>query len=202
MTAFLILKDVTVTNGGGDSYTHEAGTVVSEFEINEKVRKKIESGEAHYRSLFEPLTDEEALHHRTKATVAVGQRSYHGAVVDPPFPDYVGLHPEEILERMKESSDPRQVEAVRNYERAYMNRRSIVEYTAPIEREPWSGYSELGYGEVLAKMAVLSDAAVQEIINYERLHRNRPAVITFEKEIYESHPAEAETKQEGVPATA
>lgn len=205
-SAYLILKDVTVNNDDGESFTHSAGSVVSLFEVKKEVRERIESGEyAHYRSLFEPLTEDEAEHHRTKATVSVGALSYNGVAVEPPFPDYVGLHPETVLARMKATTDQRKIEAIRNYERAYMNRRVIVEYTPPIEREPWLGYSELGVGEVLAKMAVLSDSAVQEVINYERLHRKRPAVITFEKEVYEPNQGastESETKQEGVPAAA
>lgn len=196
---YLVIKDVTVPNEAGEAYTHLAGTVLSDFEVREHVRNRLAAGDVHLRSLLEPLSAEEARHYRAKATAAERMRYIADRAVEAPWDDYVGLHPDEILERLRNSTDPHEIQRVRDYERAGLNRRVIVEFTAPIEREPFVGYSELGIRETLEKMSLLDDKAVQEIIAYEALHRKRPAILEYERETYEQ-PKPAD--QEDVPVAA
>jgi hypothetical protein len=196
---YLILKTVTAKNMNDDSFTHNVGSVVSDWELSEFIKEQIGKGTAHYRAAFEPLTEEEATHHRVKATAAEGARNQGGLVVEPPWPDYVGLHPEEIIARMRASSNKDEIDRVKNYERAGMNRTSITDFTAPVEREPFTGYDSLGIREVLAKLAVLSEVDVQAAIHYEAAHQKRPAIIQYERESYET-PSDA--LQESVAAVA
>jgi hypothetical protein len=181
---FLILKTVTAQNSNGDTFTHQTGSVVSDWELSDFIKEQIGKGTAHYRAAFEPLTDEEARHYRTKATAAEGSRYQNGQEIEPPWPDYVGLHPEEIISRMRDASNKGDIDRVKNYERAGMNRTLITDYTAPVEREPFTDYDSLGIREVLAKLEVLSDVDVQAVIQYEAAHQKRPAILQYEKETY------------------
>lgn len=188
---YLVLKTVTAQNVNGDTFTHEPNTVISEWELSDIIRAKIADGQARYRTHFEPLTADEALHYRVKATIADPPRFNGGERLEAPWEDYVGLHPEEIISRMKASSSTSEVEAVKAFERAGMNRSMIVDYTAPVEREPFTGYNEMGIREVLAKLAILDDRSIAEVAAYEVAHRRRPAIIQYEREVYES-PTEGE----------
>lgn len=179
---YLILRTVTAQNANSDSFTYAPGTVVSDWEINDFIKGKIGEGAVWYRMHFEPLTEEDALHHRTKATAAEGDRFKDGVNLKAPWPDYVGLHPEEVISRLQSSASPDEVASVKQFERAGMNRSMIVEYTAPVEREPFGGYDDMAVREILAKFAILDDRSVQEAINYETAHRKRPAIIQYEKE--------------------
>ena len=200
MTAFLVLKTVTARSSDGESYTHAPGTVLSEWEVSEFIRDKIvKDGDVHYRAHFEPLTDEEAQHHRVKSTAAADPRFSGGQQLTAPWDDYVGLHPTEILNRLKKCSSLEEVARIKEFERAGMNRSVITGFTAPVEREPFVGYAEMGVREVLNKMAILSDPDVRDVINYELGHRRRPAIIQYEKESYDS-PSDAEAVEE--PAVA
>lgn len=193
---FLVLKTVTAQSANGDSYTHQPGSVLSDWEVNEYIREQINDGSAHYRAHFEPLTDEEAKHHRVKATATAAKRfGRDGQQLQAPWDDYVGLHPEEILARLRKSSSLDEVAHVKNYERAGFNRSVITGFTAPVEREPFTDYANLGVREVLTKMAILSDADVRDVVNYELAHRRRPAIIQWERESYEgSSASESETE--------
>lgn len=195
---FLILQSVTTQNVNGDTFTHEPGTVVSDWEVSDFIKGKIKEGSAHYRGLFEPLTDEEAKHHRVKATIAAGPRYKDGQELTAPWEDYVGLHPEEIIDRMRGSSSSTEVNAIKQFERAGMNRGMVVHFTAPVEREPFVGYDEMHVREVLSKLAILSDRDVQDVINYELAHRRRPAIVQYEREEVEG--PESEPVEDEVPA--
>lgn len=186
---YLILKTVTVANINERSHTHKPGTVVSDWEVSDFVKEKIKEGSVWYRGHFEPLTQDEAQHHRVKATVAEGPRVVEGQIVAPPWDDYVGLHPEEVIQRMKSSTSQDEVTRVKLYERAGMNRDPIMDFTAPVEREPFTGYDDMGIRDVLSKMAILSDPDVADVIRYEKAHQNRPAITEYEKEEYNSPSA-------------
>jgi hypothetical protein len=187
---FLILKDVSCTNVNGDSVLHQQGTVVSDWEVSDKIKAKIKDGSLHYRTLFEPLTEKEALDHRAKETAVEGDRMVDGQWVSPPWPDYVGLHPEEIVDRLKKSADRDEVAQVRLYERGGLSRAGILDYVAPVEREPFYGYDELPVRSVLEKLEVLSDEAVGEVLTYESAHRRRPAIISYERSDSENESGE------------
>lgn len=179
---FRALKDVSVRDVNSDGRLHHKGTVLSDWEVEPYVVKKINEGSIHYRGLFEPLTDKEALDDRSKQTILEGDRLVDGVAVSAPWPDYVGLHPEEILHRMKESTDRAEVDQVRRFEKGGQARVSILEYEAPVERPPFYDYDNMGIREVLEKLEVLSDDAVHEVLTYEMAHRKRPAIVTYERE--------------------
>lgn len=182
---FLVRKQTTATNMAGDSNVYFPGEVISDHEISDVIKEKIRAGISWYTQTYEPLTDTEARSFRTKATTAEGARvAPNGQKVDPPFPDYVGLHPDDVLKKM-EKLPFAEVENVRQYERAGLNRPTIIEFVAPSEREPWHGYSEDGIREILEKMSLYEDDKIQEIITYEMHHQKRPAVLEYEAESYE-----------------
>lgn len=182
---YLALKEVTVTNVNDESAIHLPGTVLSDWEVNDFVKGKIAEGSVHYRSLYEPLTNAEALHHRAKATAVEGDHWVDGQFVSPPWDDYVGLHPEEIIERLKAATSRDVCAQVKLYERGGLNRQVIIDYVAPAERPPFIGYDEMPVREVLEKLALVSADAVQEVISYEMAHRKRPAIITYERAAFE-----------------
>ncbi len=69
-----------------------------------------------------------------------------------------------------------------------MNRAMVLDFAHPAEHEPWLGYDEADVRDVLEKFSILGDAAVKSAIVYERLHKNRPAVVEYDKEAYEPAP--------------
>lgn len=196
MTHYLTLKDVTCNNVNGDTFVHHEGTVLSDFEVDDFIKGKIKEGSAWYRSSFEPLTDEQASSYRIKATVVEGDHIVENESVSAPWEDYVGLHPEEVISRMKDAERPEEVEQVKKYERGGMNRQPIVDYIAPVERAPFNGYDAMHVREVLEKLAVLSDRDVQDVLTYEAAHRRRPAIISYERETYEPSGSKSDTSDE------
>src|SRR5581483_11054062 len=100
---FLTKDVVTARNVNGESVTHQPGTVLSDWELEPYARQKILEGSEWYRARYEPLTDREAHGYRVKATQAEGPHIVDGAAVPPPWDDYVGLHPTEIVARMRQS---------------------------------------------------------------------------------------------------
>jgi|ERR1700722_109857 len=177
--SYLCKKQVTLTNADNDSFTHYAGDVLSDWELTDHIKQKIKEGVTWYIDKFEVLTDKEAELYRKKATAAEGKRQAPGGqIVDPPWDDYIGLHPNEIIKRMKDLSFD-DVEKVRQYERAGMNRPSIIEYVAPSEREPWHEYDSWSVRDILDKLDILDPQTVQDVIVYEMNHKKRPAVIEY-----------------------
>lgn len=177
---YLTLGEVTCRTVNGDSHVHRTGTVLSAWEVDDFVKGKIAEGSARYRSLFEPLTENEVQEHRSKATALEGDHVVNGQYVSAPWDDYVGLHPEEVLERLYKSSSREEVDRVKLYEAGGLKRARILDYTAPVEREPWQGYNDLNVREILEKLDVLSAKDVSEALSYESAHRKRPAIITYE----------------------
>ena len=178
-----LTKDVvTVQNTDGETLTHNPGIVLSDWEVSDYIRGKIAEGSEHYRKLFETLTDSEAFAHRVKATRQVGAvTDEKGDLVEPPFEDYVGLHPQEVVKRMRDLSRDK-VAQVRAYEKALLNRVDVMEYVAPCEQQPWIGYDESSTQEITEKLAVLSQPEIADAIAYEMDHRRRPAIIEFTPE--------------------
>lgn len=179
---YLVRKQTTAFDSEGESQNYYPGTVLSDWELSEHIKKRIAEGIHWYTDTFEILTEREAKSNRVKATTIEGTRTApNGQNVDPPFEDYVGLHPKEIIDRMKKMKFD-EVEKVRQYERAGLNRNAVIEYIAPSEREPYNGYEAAGVRDILEKMEILDDDSVKDIIVYEMTHERRPAIIEFERE--------------------
>jgi len=123
---YRILKDITFgTERHPEAELHKAGSVISDCQLSDYVAKRIAEDDPHYLTLFAPLTDEEALEHRATETALEGEHLVDGRWVSPPFPDYVGLAPEEIVDRMRKA-DPEKVEQTKTYERGGQGRTAIV----------------------------------------------------------------------------
>lgn len=184
---FLTKQVVTARNVNGESITHPPETVLSDWEIEPYARQKILEGSEWYRARYEPLTDREAQSHRVRATQAEQPHILEGAIVPAPFDDYIGLHPTEIVARLKEADLP-VAAAARRYEMAGMRREMIIGFIHPAERTPFIGYDGMDLRSLLEKLEILPDDQIREAKIYEAAHQNRPAVIEFERE---SEPAVA-----------
>lgn len=182
---FICKRQTTAQNVHGETQNYMPGDVLSDWELSDHIRKQIEEGSSWFLQSFEPISEREAHSHRVKATQAEGPRvGEDGKPIDPPWDDYVGLHPTEICNRLAQEDHGR-VTQVRAYERAGLNREPIMNYVAPVEREPWVGYNEDGVREILERLSRLDDTSVQQVIVYEMNHQKRPAIISYEKETYE-----------------
>lgn len=184
--SYLVKQYVTARDEAEETHNHATGSVVSDFELNQHIKDQIEKGVTWYTQRFEPLTEKEARAYRVKATSVEGKRLVPGGqVIDPPFDDYVGLHPDEVIGRMEDMRAD-EVERLRLYERAGMNRESIIEFTAPSEKEPFNNYDNMGVKDILDKMSILDQDTNNTIIQYEMAHQRRPAIIEFSPEEYET----------------
>lgn len=182
MSSYLVKRNITITNDDNEGATYYAGDVVSDHDLPNHVKENIKKGVSWHITNFESLTDREAELYRKKATAVEGSRKApNGSIVDPPWDDYVGLHPKDVTDRMSKLNFD-DVEKVRQYERAKLNRPLIIDYVSPSEREPWYEYDQCGPREILEKMDLLDPDAVQDVIVYEMNHKKRPAILTFEPE--------------------
>jgi hypothetical protein len=180
--SYLVKRNVTNSNDDNEGIVHYAGDVLSDWELKEHVKKQIQNGVSWYTQNYEILTPKEAELYRKKATATEGKRKApDGQIVDPPWDDYIGLHPKDVVDRMKDLGF-HDVEKVRQYERAGLNRPAIIDYVAPSEREPWYEYDNWGPRDILEKMEILDPQTVQDVIIYEMNHKQRPAILTFEPE--------------------
>jgi hypothetical protein len=186
VSAYLIKQHVTAMNCNGDMFVHAEGSVVSDWELSDFIRAKIQEGSEHYRERFEPLTDAEAHHYRAQATMAEGPRRLEGQTdpIKPPWDDYVGLHPTEIVDRMR-AADRETIRQAKLYEQAGFNRTQIVDYVHPSDREPFSGYDSWTVRQVLEKFAVTPDTVVRDALAYERAHKNRDAITEWDRATYD-----------------
>lgn len=193
--SYLVKRNVVNTNDDNEGVIHYQGDVLSDWELKDHVKKKIKEGNTWYTQNYEILTEKEAEAYRKKATSVEGKRKApDGQIVDPPWDDYIGLHPKDVMDRMKNLGF-HDVEKVRQYERAGLNRPSILDYVAPSEREPWYEYDNWGPRDILEKMELLDPQTVQDVIVYEMNHKKRPAILTFlpeeDGDIEVSHQASA-----------
>lgn len=179
MASYLVHQDVTAQDVNGDSNNHLKGAILSDWELSDHIKSQIRNGSPWFVSIFEPLTDTEARIHRERATSKAGPRvAKDGEVIEPPFPDYIGLHPNDIVARMR---DMTAIDAgkVRKFEEAGARREIIVNYIAPSEREPFTNYDALDEKAIIEKMQLLDDASRQSIIVYEMTHRKRTNILEF-----------------------
>lgn len=188
---YLTKMAVTAQNVNGDTFVHDEGTVLSDWELSDFIRGKIKEGSDWYRERFETLLPREAHHFRVQATNAEGPRELDGQTIVPPFDDYVGLHPAEIIERMK-TVDVEKARQIKMYEQAGMNRNQITSFVTPSEREPWTNYDAASIGDILEKFSMLSDSQVAEAKLYELNHRGRTVILDYDRAIYERTDGEPE----------
>jgi hypothetical protein len=182
---YLVKQPTTAINTNGESFTHSEGDVISDWELADFIREKIREGSEWYRERFEPLLPHEAHSLRVKATAAAGSRfGPDNQPVLPPWDDYIGLHPSEVVDRMRDASLDK-VKQTKLYESLGMNRPLIIDFISPAEREPWMSYDEYDVRMVLEKFSIISDAAVADALAYERAHKNRPAITEWDRSIYE-----------------
>jgi hypothetical protein len=120
---YRVLKETATSASGW--ILHPAGTVLSDGEVDPYVREKIAAQDPHYLSLFKPLSGEEATEHRTKETTQEGWHLVHGQWIAPPWPDYVGLHQEDVIARLRKSSED-EIAQTKTYERGGAARPAIV----------------------------------------------------------------------------
>lgn len=181
---YLVKKAVTAMNVNGDTFVHSEGTVLSDWELSDNIRAGIAAGSSWFRDLYEPLLDREAHHYRVEATKNEGSRDIEEQTIQPPFDDYIGLHPAEIIDRMKNVTLDK-ARQIKLYEKAGMNRQQIVAHVAPSEREPFDRYDALGPMEIIEKFSVLSDPQIADAKIYEANHASRDIILSYDKEIYE-----------------
>jgi hypothetical protein len=179
---YLTLREITLRNTQGDSHLHLKSVVLSPWEVSDIVKQRVAEGAHTYLAKLEPLTKREVAERRETATTLEGARLVDGQHIAPPWPDYVGLHPEEIIQRMRDSADRGLIERARLYERGGLAREPILEYTPPAERAPWSDYDNWNVREILEKLPLLGREAINGVMAYEAAHRMRPAVISWEPE--------------------
>lgn len=159
--------------------------MLSDWELSDFIRGKVAEGSQFYRERFEPLLEHEAHNYRVKATANTASRfGADNQEILPPWDDYIGLHPTEVTERMRDEplDKVRQVQA---YEAAGLNRAGIVHFISPAEREPWPEYDQRSVQEIVEKFSILSDPAVDDAIAYERAHKNRPMIAEWDRESFE-----------------
>lgn len=185
MGAYLVKMQTTANNVDGDSIIHYAGDVVSDWELNDYIREQIDKGVPRYTQIFEKLTDKEAHNCRVKSTAAEGKRrGSSGQLIDPPWDDFIGLHPKEVVDRMNDLR-PDDAVQVRQYEEAGMKRSTILEHVVPSEREPWHEYDNWAVRDILDKLSILDEKSVQDVITYEFNHKKRPAILEYDASEYE-----------------
>lgn len=192
-------ETVTAANAAGEPQTYYEGEILSDFELSDFIRERIKEGHPHQRRLFEVLTDREAHDARVQATEDAGVRNDAEGEIKPPYDDYVGLSPDEIIARMSEGS-VEEVAQVKRFEAAGLNRQQIIDYIAPVEHEPWDGYDTASTRDITEKMDVISDPERREVIAYEKAHKGRAAIVEFEPPPSQPASHEAGGQREGAPA--
>lgn len=184
---YLTLRTITCNDSEGTSHTHEEGIVLSDWEVSEVVQEKVRRGDPHTCSLLEPITEDAARTHRSRMTTP--RTSSGGDVIQPPWDDFVGLHPSEIIARLN-TADLATVKQAKQYEAAGLQRQVIMEHIAPAERPPFVGYNEASIRDILERMSMLDPEGVQRVIVYEMSHQRRPAIIEYDPGSYDGSPSQ------------
>jgi hypothetical protein len=124
---YRILQDSTLYTSRPEADRHAVGTILPDSEVPDFIRQKIAANDPHYRRLIEPLTEAEAFEHRARDTALEGHHEVGGRWIAPPWPDYVGLHTDEVIGRMRES-DEETVAQIKLYERGGLARPEILNF--------------------------------------------------------------------------
>ena len=111
---------------------------------------------------------------------AQGERQRKGAVASEeplPIQRYRSLSAEEIVSKLSELSET-DLGKVESYERKNKSRPAILSRIRVLRgEEPWPGYDELTVAEIEAVVNEGDDQRAQDVLVYERAHKNRPEVI-------------------------
>jgi ferritin-like metal-binding protein YciE len=94
-----------------------------------------------------------------------------------PIQNYRSLSAEEIVGRLQELSQ-RDLSRIDAFERKNHKRTAVLTRITELRQpEPWPGYDELTVAEVEAVLGEGDDQRAQRVAAYERVHKNRPAVL-------------------------
>ena len=106
------------------------------------------------------------------------QRERSGASADPlPIPRYPSLSTEDVVGKLAGLSEV-ELRKVETYERKNKNRSAVLSRVRVLRGEaPWAGYDELTIGEIEAELNDGDYQRAQDVLVYERAHRNRPELI-------------------------
>jgi hypothetical protein len=94
-------------------------------------------------------------------------------------------------------ADAETVQRVKDFERAGLARAQILDFVGPAQQEPFAGYDNMEVRGIIEKFSVMPDPAVQDAIRYEKAHKNRPAIVEYDRSIYEGAH---EPEEAGVPS--
>ena len=109
--------------------------MLSDHEVDLAVQAKVHAGDARYVGLLRQLTDKEAFDLRARKTAREGDRLVGGRWISPPWPDYVDLRADEIVDRMRKA-DAKTIEQVRLYELGAKESRDVIVNFAPRHDDP------------------------------------------------------------------
>jgi ferritin-like metal-binding protein YciE len=106
------------------------------------------------------------------------QRRRSGVSQEPlPIQRYRSLSTEQIVSELSELSEP-DLHKVESYERKNRNRPAILNRIRVLRgQEPWAGYDGLTVPEIEAVLNEGDYQRAQDVLVYERAHKNRPEVI-------------------------
>ena len=94
-----------------------------------------------------------------------------------PIAGYRSLSAEEIVAKLSPLSQG-DLERIESYERQNENRSPILTRISALRHEePWPGYDELTVAEIEAVLNEGDYQRARAILDYERLHKNRPSVV-------------------------
>jgi ferritin-like metal-binding protein YciE len=94
-----------------------------------------------------------------------------------PIQRYRSLSAEEIVSKLSELSEI-ELGKVDSYERKNKNRQAVLSRIGVLRgEEPWPGYDELTIAEIEAVLNEGDYQRAQDVLVYERVHKNRPGVI-------------------------
>ncbi|MEV6742015.1 hypothetical protein AB0N14_36025 [Streptomyces sp. NPDC051104] len=95
-----------------------------------------------------------------------------------PIPGFSQLGVSEIQQRLRGLSQT-ELTVIEGYERAHAGRPGVVNAIERLrEAEPWAGYDEMDPERIKMHLPNVSDRVVQQVLEYERVHRQRNTVIT------------------------
>jgi ferritin-like metal-binding protein YciE len=106
------------------------------------------------------------------------QRERSGASAEPlPIQRYPSLSTDEIVSKLAELSEI-DLRKIDSYERKNKNRPAVLSRIRVLRgEEPWAGYDELTISEIEAVLDEGDYQRAQDVLVYERSHRNRPELI-------------------------
>ena len=167
------LTDAVVTAEIEDHMSYEMSRAVA-ADATRKVARQPRKAARQTQALAR-RTAQEA---RKAPGAAQGERGRAAAVASAePIHRYRSLSAEEIVGKLSELSET-DLGKVDSYERKNKNRSAVLSRIRVLRgEEPWPGYDELPVAEIEAVLNEGDDQRAQDVLVYERAHKNRPEVI-------------------------